>query len=104
MQNNRWFQTLIVLLVIIATGWIIGQMWDFIKQFSSVILLFFMSWLLAFILRPVSKWLMSRGIGKTLSVAIVYLGLLLVLTIAGFLLVPVITVQVEQLIGQTPAY
>jgi predicted PurR-regulated permease PerM len=104
MQNNRWFQTLIVLLVIIATGFIVSQVWDFIKQFSSVILLFFMSWLLAFILRPLAKWLMSRGVGKTLSVAIVYLGLLLVLTIAGFLLVPVISAQVEQLIAQVPAY
>jgi predicted PurR-regulated permease PerM len=104
MQNNRWFQTLIVLLVIIATGWIIGQVWDFLKQFSSVLLLFFLSWLLAFILRPVAKWLMSRGITRTWSVAIVYLGLLLVLTIAGFILVPIISVQVEQLIGQLPAY
>jgi predicted PurR-regulated permease PerM len=104
MQNNRWFQTLIVLLVIIASGWIVGQVWDFLKQFSSVLLLFFMSWLLAFILRPIAKWLMSRGVGKTLSVAIVYLGLLLVLTIAGFLLVPIISVQVEQLIGQLPSY
>jgi predicted PurR-regulated permease PerM len=104
MQNNRWLQTLIVLLVIIATGWIVGQVWDFLKQFSSVLLLFFLSWLLAFILRPIGKWLMSRGIPKTLSVAIVYLGLLLVLTVAGFLLVPVITVQVEQLIRQTPSY
>ena len=104
MQNNRWFQTLIVLLVIIATGWIVGQVWDFIKQFSSVLLLFFMSWLLAFILRPVAKWLMSRGLGKTMAVAIVYLALLLVLTLGGFLLVPVITAQVEQLIGQLPFY
>jgi len=104
MQNNRWLQTLIVLLVIIATGWIVGQVWDFIRQFSSVLLLFFLSWLLAFILRPVAKWLAGRGLPKTLAVAVVYLGLLLVLTIAGFLLVPVITVQVEQLIRQTPSY
>ena len=46
MQNNRWLQTLIVLLVIIATGWIVGQVWDFLRQFSNVLLLFFLSWLL----------------------------------------------------------
>lgn len=104
MQNNRWLQTLIVLLVIIATGWIVGQVWDFLRQFSNVLLLFFLSWLLAFILRPLAKMLMKQGLTKTWSVAIVYLGLLLVLTLSGFLLVPLITTQIEQLIKALPDY
>jgi predicted PurR-regulated permease PerM len=97
MQNNRWLQALIILLVIIASAWLAGWVWSFLMQFSNIILLFFLAWLLAFILRPIARWLTAQGLPYTLSVGVVYLILALLFVIGGLLLVPVITEQVGQL-------
>ena len=99
MQNNRWLQVLIVLLVIIASTWLAGQVWMFVIQFSNVILLFFLSWLLAFILKPLARWLTTRGLPFTLSVLVVYLALAVAISLAGFLLVPLISQQISDLIA-----
>src|SRR5438477_6568492 len=97
MQSNRWLQTLIVLLVVIAALVLAGWVWSFLIQFSSIILLFFLSWLLAFVLRPTARWLTGKGIPYSFSVLIVYLVLGLTFVLGGFLLVPVITQQIAQL-------
>jgi predicted PurR-regulated permease PerM len=104
MQSNRWLQTLIVLLVIIASAWLAAQAWGFVIQFSNILLLFFLSWLLAFIMRPLARWLTTRGLPYGWSVAVVYLALTLALTVGGFLLVPLITQQIEQLITNSGDY
>lgn len=101
MQNNRWLQTLIILLVIIASVWLAAQVWGIIIQFSSILLLFFLSWLLSFILRPIARWLTQRGLPYGASVAIVYLALAVGVTLSGFLLVPLITQQITQLINSS---
>jgi predicted PurR-regulated permease PerM len=103
MQNNRWLQTLIILLVIIASAWLAAQVWGFLLQFSNIILLFFLSWLLAFVLRPLARALTARGMPYGLAVAVVYLALAFLLTIGGILLVPVISQQIQQLIDAAPA-
>lgn len=103
MQSNRWFQALIILLVIIAAAWLAGQVWSFLIQFSNIFLLFFLSWLLAFVLRPTARWLTRGGMPYTLAVVMVYLALALIFTIGGFLLVPIISTQVSQLISQYPS-
>src|SRR5438552_18263119 len=97
MQYNRWLQTLIVLLVIIAALFLVGLVWSFIIQFSSIILLFFLSWLLAFVLRPTARWLAGKGVPYTFAVLTVYIVLALLFVLGGFLLVPVVTQQIEQL-------
>ena len=104
MQNNRWLQTLIVLLVIIASAWIAAQAWGFVIQFSNILLLFFLSWLLAFILRPLARWLTTRGLPYGGSVAVIYIALTLAITVGGFLLVPLITDQITQLIKNSGSY
>jgi predicted PurR-regulated permease PerM len=104
MQNNRWLQTLIILLVIIASAWLAAAVWGFLLQFSNIILLFFLSWLIAFILRPLARWLHGRGMPYTLAVAVVYLGLALILVVGGVLLVPVITQQTGNLINNAGGY
>jgi predicted PurR-regulated permease PerM len=104
MQSNRWLQTLIILLVIIASAWLAAQAWGFVIQFSNILLLFFLSWLLAFILRPLARWLTTRGLPYGWSVAIVYLALTLALVVGGFLLVPLITQQIQQLITNSGDY
>src|SRR5437763_9252647 len=104
MQNNRWFQTLVILLVIIASIYLAGLVLSFVVQFSSVLLLFFLAWLLAFTLRPLARMLNRRGIPYGLAVLVVYLALALGVGLGGFLLVPLITAQVSQLSASFPAY
>lgn len=104
MQNNRWLQILIILLVLIASAWLAAQVWGFLLQFSSILLLFFLSWLIAFILRPIARWLNRRGMPYTLAVAVVYLSLALILVAAGFLLVPVISTQIENIVTNANSY
>lgn len=104
MQNNRWLQTLIVLLVIIAAAWLAGQVWTFLLQFSNIILLFFLAWLLAFILSPIARAMQRRGVPKTLSVLIVYLGLAIIAFVGGWFLVPAVTFQVNGLILNFGSY
>src|SRR5688572_32378291 len=94
MQNNRWVQALVVLLVIIASAWLIAQTWSFMLQFSSVLLLFFVSWLLAFILRPLARWLTARGMPYGLGVGLVYLSLGVLITVGAIYAVPEISNQV----------
>jgi predicted PurR-regulated permease PerM len=104
MQNNRWLQILIVLLVVIASAWLTAQVWGFLLQFSNILLLFFLSWLIAFILRPTARWLHKRGMPYTLAVAVVYLGLTFILVISGVLLVPVISAQIVLLNTNANSY
>lgn len=104
MQTNRWLQALIVLLVIIASLFLASVAWSLFSRFSNVILLFFLSWLLAFILRPVARWLTARGLPYTISVIIVYAVLAVLFGVGGFLLVPVITEQISQLINNFDSY
>src|SRR5881275_3341699 len=96
MQSNRWLQTLIVLLVIIAALFLAGQVWSFLIQFSSIILLFFLSWLLAFVLRPTATWLTTKGVPYTFPVLTVQQVLALLFYLRGFLLAPESTQQIEQ--------
>ncbi|HKP53478.1 MAG TPA: AI-2E family transporter [Chloroflexia bacterium] len=98
-QNNRWVQTLVVLLVIIASAWLIGQVWNFLGAFSNIFYIFFVAWLLAFILRPLAKWLANRGMPYSLAIGVVYLLLGLVLTLGLWLLIPEISKQVEKFVG-----
>ncbi|HEY0069406.1 MAG TPA: AI-2E family transporter [Chloroflexia bacterium] len=95
--TNRWLQTLIVLLVIIATAWLAGQVWTFLMQFANILLLFFLAWLLAFVLSPIARAMQRRGVPKTLAVGIVYLGLAVLAVLSVWWLVPPITAQVGQL-------
>ena len=67
MNNNRWLQALIILLVIIAATWIMGQVWMLLIQFASIILLFFLAWLLAFALSPLARRLQAWGVGQLLA-------------------------------------
>ena len=53
-----------------------------------------MSWLLSFILRPLAKWLASRGLPYGVAIAVVYLFLGLLLTIGLIALIPQIVTQV----------
>ena len=104
MNNNRWLQALIILLVLIATSWIAGQAWLLIIQFAGIILLFFLAWLLAFALSPIARGLQGHGMPQPAAVTLVYLGMLLLLGFTGLLVFPALADQIRRLIDATPDY
>lgn len=104
MQSNRALQTLIVLLIIIASLYLAGLVWSFLGQFTSVLLLFFLAWLLAFVLRPIARRLTAQGLPYIASVIVVYLVLALIFGLGGYLLVPIVTQQVTSLINNYDTY
>jgi predicted PurR-regulated permease PerM len=104
MNNNRWLQALIILLVIIATTWLLGQAWQLVIQFANIILLFFLAWLLSFALSPVARRLQAVGLPQVGAVTLVYVAMLLLLTLIGLLVFPSLADQIQRLIDQTPQY
>lgn len=105
MERNPLSRILIVLLVIIAILYVLGMIWSILMMFSDIIMLFFLAWLLAYILKPLANFLVSRhSFPRPLAVGTVYLGLLLVIVIAGIVIVPIISFQLAQLGTNLPRY
>ncbi len=128
MQRTPWLNILIVLLVIIAGLFLAQMLWQLISQFADIILLFVLAWLVAFALGPlieringkalpgVAEQLTARLLGtrfadrvasfrftRLQSVAIVYLGLVVVLGEVLSAFVPSMLVQLNQLAAVFPS-
>src|SRR5689334_14681110 len=95
-NNSRWLQVLIIELVLIAALFLVQQIGGFLMQFAGIWLLFFLSWLLAFALRPAIRAL-ARVMPHPLAVVIVYLGLVMVLVGVGVILFPQLVNQLTDL-------
>jgi predicted PurR-regulated permease PerM len=102
-NNSRWLQVLIIELVIIAALFLVQQIGAFLMQFAGIWLLFFLSWLLAFSLRPLIR-AAERAMPHPLAVLIVYLGLVLVFVGVGVILVPQLVNQLTDLQRNWDAY
>jgi predicted PurR-regulated permease PerM len=105
MERNRWLRALIVLLTVIAGLHLAGLMWDVGQRFGDIIVMFFLAWLLAFVLTPVTHML-ERSIGapRVLAAAGVYMVLFVVLLGSLFLIVPTLVTQLAALGKVLPAY
>lgn len=105
MEHNPWLKALLILLVIIAGLYLVGLLWQLAVQFSDIILLFFMGWLIAFSLNPVVRLVASqRRLPRLLAVSIVYLGVLVIVVGLGFYLVPPAASQLLELGNTLTAY
>ncbi len=51
-QRTRWLNALIILLTIVALAFMAQMLWGLLSQFSDIILLFVLAWLVAFALGP----------------------------------------------------
>src|SRR5581483_4038650 len=87
MERNPWLRTLIILLVFIAGFYLVNVLWQVFSAIGDILLLFFLSWLVAFALSPLAhraqaKWTLPWP----LAVVSVYAGVIVALLL-GFLLV-----------------
>lgn len=105
MNRDPWLKALIILLVIIAASYLAGLAWAMAVRFADILLLLILAWVLAFALEPVTQFLENRTrISRGPAVAFCYLGLLIVLSLATLLIVPVIAVQISQIGTNLPDY
>jgi predicted PurR-regulated permease PerM len=105
MENNPWLRTLIVLGVIFVAVQLFGVAWDIARQLSDIILIFVLSWLLAFLLNPAVQFLTVREYApRIVAVSAVYLSVLAALVAIAFLIIPPTVSQVSSLGNRVPTY
>lgn len=105
MERNRWLRALIVLLALIAALHLAGLLWDVGQRFGDIIVMFFLAWLLAFVLTPLTQALeRAANVPRVLAAAAVYLVLFVVLLGGLFLIVPALVTQLVALGKVLPAY
>src|SRR5438034_10910702 len=98
MERNRWLRALIVLLTFIAALHLAGLLWDIGQRFGDIIVMFFLAWLLAFVLTPVTQTIEGAlRIPRLLAAAAVYLVLFVVLLGSIILILPALVTQLIQL-------
>jgi len=98
MLRDRLVRALIVIAVVIGALHLGGLLWDLGQRFGDIIVMFFLAWLLAFVLTPVTQSL-ERWVGMSRLVAAsgVYFVLFVVLLGALLLIVPALATQLVAL-------
>ena len=105
LEQNRWFRALVVLLVLIAGLYLGGLLWDIGQRFGDIIVMFFLAWLLAFVLSPLTHSIeRATRVPRALAAAGVYLVLFVGLLTGLILIVPALLVQLAELGKVLPAY
>jgi predicted PurR-regulated permease PerM len=97
LDHHRALRVLLALLLVIVAFVAANLVWNALVLFGDIILLFFLAWIVAFILEPVSILLQRRGLPRTLAVALIYLALLVVVSGGIVLAVPSIVDEVRRL-------
>ncbi|MGE5140119.1 MAG: AI-2E family transporter [Rudaea sp.] len=127
-QRSAWLNILIILLVIIAGSYVAQMSWSLLAQFSDIILLFVLAWLVSFAFSPIIERISGQPLPpelvrfgaranpqvgralerfrytRLLAVAIVYIGLAMLLVFGIAALVPPTIIQVNQFADQLTNY
>ncbi|MEO6020837.1 MAG: AI-2E family transporter [Knoellia sp.] len=79
-------------------------LWHSIGRLATTITILIVALFLTLALNPLVEWLGRRGLGRALSVGIVFAGLLVVFVLLGLLVFPPVISQGGDLVQQTPTY
>lgn len=105
MERNPWLRTLIVLGVLFVGVQLFGIVWEIAHQFSDIILIFVLAWLLAFLLNPAVEFFARRRESPRIyAVSFVYLCILAVLVAIALLIIPPTATQISTLGQRFPEY
>src|SRR5204862_1054466 len=105
LTRDPWIRALVIVLVAISGLYLAGLLWQIAAQFSDVILLFFLAWVVAFILEPIVDLLERQALmRRPLAVTFAYFGMLVVGATAVIWIVPALSRQAIQLASELPAY
>lgn len=79
-------------------------LWHSLGRLASTLTILVVALFLTLALNPLVEWLGRRGLKRSLSVGIVFVGLLVVSTLLGLLVFPPVVTQGSELVQQAPTY
>lgn len=100
LERHRSLRLLVLLLVAVVAFYLLNLIWNIFALFSDVILLFFLAWIVAFVLDPVSILLQRRHVPRPLAVTLIYTALLVVVSGAIVLTIPSLEEEVRLLASE----
>lgn len=103
LERHAVLRLLVYLVTIVGVLYTGGLIWSAITHFSAIILLFFLAWIVAFILQPVTLFLERRGLPRLVAVALTYLSVVALAVGVIILAIPLIQAQVEHFAGDLTA-
>jgi predicted PurR-regulated permease PerM len=104
-EHNRWFRTLLILLVFIAGLYLAGVLWQLFGTVGDILLLFFLAWLIAFAVSPLAHRAQTQwGLPWPLAVLTVYAGVIVALVLGFLLVLPSTVEQAGLLATALPTY
>jgi predicted PurR-regulated permease PerM len=100
LQRHAILRVLLYVTTVTVVLYAIRMVWSAVMHFGDIILMFFLAWIIAFILRPLATYLQQRGLSRVVAVVAIYLCLLTA-AIGGIVLaVPVIQAQVNHVAAE----
>jgi len=98
-------KALVILLIITISIHLLSIFWQFFNNFSDIIILVVISWLLSFVLEPVVDWITNIfRVSKKIATTITYILILVGLVVVTFLFVPLVSKQIQTLSKVLPAF
>jgi predicted PurR-regulated permease PerM len=99
-DRHRSLRILVGLLIATFAIYVLGQIWSILVIFGDVILLFLLSWIIAFVLEPLASFLQRWRLPRLAAISLVYLAVVLAVSGAVVLVAPTIETQIKTLATQ----
>lgn len=90
-------KTALEILAVVAAAWLIAVSWQ-------LLILVFLALTVAAAMLPAVEWAEARHVPRTVSVAVIYLAVLLFFVALAILVVPIAVAQGQQFYDQAPTY
>ena len=110
MREDRWTRVALIALSIAASVYLLEKLLQVSRFFGDVILLFLLSWFVAFVLNPTVD-LLGKRLRRSLATTTVYFGLVLFILAFAVSFTPGLitqfsrlSVQIPNIINEAPAY
>lgn len=100
LARYRVLRVLLTLITVIVAIYTVQLIWTSLVTFGDTILLFFLAWVIAFILEPLSTYLRRLGMPRPMAVSLIYLALAVVISGVIVLTIPIIGDQIRRLAGE----
>jgi predicted PurR-regulated permease PerM len=100
LDRHRSLRLLVLLLVAVVGFYLLNLVWNVFVLFGDVVLLFFLAWIVAFVLDPVSILLQRRHVPRPLAVTLIYTALLVVVSGGIVLTIPSLEEEVRLLASE----
>jgi predicted PurR-regulated permease PerM len=97
LARYRILRVLLTLVTVIVAIYAAQLIWTSLVAFGDIILLFFLAWVVAFILEPLSTSLRRVGLPRPVAVSLIYFALAIVISGVIVLTVPIVGDQMRRL-------